>query len=223
LSLVAAGFTDPVAADWQRDPLRIDDGRGGPMSFSFSPEQRQQLFAALGRDDSGAWHLTEDVELALDAYGEPGQVAGAVLAPVVTFAHTLEQIKRLRSELYGLPEQIRQWAVMGAIGNDDAAEVGRLAQAGGEALDQLSARLARIDVSESAPAMPRHTVAELFLHALGQSFRNRLNIKPTSDPKGLFRRFLDALMVLVRRRHADLDDLAQVLTPERLELILDRG
>lgn len=193
------------------------------MAFSFSPEQRQQMFAALSRDDSGAWHLTEDVELALDAYGKPGQPAGGVLEPVVTFVHTLEQIKSLRSELYGLPERTRQLAVMGAIGNDDAADVARLAQAGGEALDQLSARLARIGAPESAPAMTRYTVAELFIHALGQSFRNRLNIKPTSDPKGLFRRFLDALMVLVRRRHADLDDLAQVLTPEHLERILDRG
>ena len=191
------------------------------MAFSFSPEQRQQLFAALGRDDSGAWHLTEDVELALDAYGEPGQAAGSGLEPLVRFAHTLEQIKQLRSELYGMPERARQWVVMGAMGNDDAADVARLAQVGGEALDQLSARLAGIEAPESAPAMARYTVAELFVHALGQSFRNRLNIKPTSDPKGLFRRFLDALMGLVRRRHADLDELAQLLTAERLERILD--
>ena len=90
-------------------------------------------------------------------------------------------------------------------------------------LDQLSARLARIQAPESAPAMARYTVAELFVHALGQSFRNRLNIKPTSDPKGLFRRFLDALMVLVRSRHSDLDGMAQVLTSERLERILELG
>lgn len=193
------------------------------MAFSFNPEQRQQLFAALGRDDSGAWHLTEDVELALDAYGEPGQAAGSDLEPVATFVHTLELIKELRSELYGLPERTRKWAAIGAICPEDATDVARLAQAGGEVLDQLSARLARIQAPESAPAMARYTVAELFVHALGQSFRNRLNIKPTSDPKGLFRRFLDALMVLVRSRHSDLDGMAQVLTSERLERILELG
>lgn len=191
------------------------------MAFSFSPEQRERLFAALGRDDSGAWHLTEDVEIALDTLAQSAQTVQDGVSPSVASARTVEQIKALRSALYALPGQARQWAVNGAIGDDDAADVARLAQTGGEALDQLSVRLSRICELESRPGMTRHTAAELFVHALGQSFRNRLNIKPTSDSRGLFRRFLAALLVLVGRRHADLDELGQVLTNERLQEILE--
>ncbi len=69
------------------------------MGFSFSAEQRDRLLALLGRSDSGAWHLTEDVELALDAHGrteltaDPAGRSGSFQvadAPVEDISHASE-------------------------------------------------------------------------------------------------------------------------------------
>jgi hypothetical protein len=192
------------------------------MAFAFSPEQRELLFDALGRNDSGAWHLTEDVELALNAYGgveralhdSPGSAT-----PVAGFEQMLARVSSLCEELYGLPERARQLSALGTLGADEAADLARLARDCGESLERLAIRLAAIDDS-ARPHPGTHVEAEGFVHALGQAFRNRLNIKPSSDSQGMFRRFLDALINLVGRRHADLNELAQVLSEERLARII---
>lgn len=187
------------------------------MAFAFSPEQRERLFAALGRSDSGAWHLTEDVELALDAYAQADQAAEDQVLPTVEFDRLLAQASELRAQLYALPDRARQLAVIDVIGSDDAADVARLAQAAGEALEQLSVKL----VAMAGPAGSALPVAERFVHGVGKAFRNRLNTKPTVDAHGLFRRFLSALIEIVRRRHTDLDDLSRALDDARLARILE--
>lgn len=192
------------------------------MGFAFTPEQRERLFAALGRSDSGAWHLTEDVELALAAYGSvelSADGASNLAAGTSGFQHTLAQVLRLRSELHALPEQARQLAALDAISGDNASDLIRLAHASGEALERLGAKLAALAHAASPRAHPL-AASERFVHAVGQAFRNRLNIKPTTDAHGLFRRFLNVLFELVRRRHADLDELSGVLGDARLEQIL---
>ena len=195
------------------------------MGFSFSAEQRDRLLASLGRSDSGAWHLTEDVELALDAYGrvDPGADAhdGAGAARGL-LAHTRALTASLRQELYALPARARQLAALGEIGEDDAEDLTRLSHASGEALERLGVRLAALMVPQVAVAHGPHAMAERFVTALGQAYRNRLNIKPTSDGRGAFRRFLDTVIELVRKRHADLDEFAPLLTEARLAEILAR-
>jgi PAS domain-containing protein len=192
------------------------------MAFVFSPEQRERLFDALGRSDSGAWHLTEDVELALEAY------AGSALAPdasvdiqasAAEFRQIREHVARLRAELYALPEHARKLAAFEVLSGDSTADLIRLGNVAGDALERLGSRLAAIVPAQAPPAGPC-ALAERFVHAVGQAFRNRLNIKPTVDAHGSFRRFLDTLVDIVRRRHADLDELSRVMTDERLKGIL---
>lgn len=192
------------------------------MAFAFTPEQRERLFDALGHSDSGPWHLVEDVEKALEAYGnaELALDAGATAAlGVDEFQQTLTQIAQLRAGLYALPERARRLAALGEVPDDVLADLDGLANASGEALERLAVRLAALSVSAPSPVGP-YAMAERFVHSVGKAFRNRLNTKPTTDAKGLFRRFLDVLIDLVRRRHADLDDLSKVLTEERLKQIL---
>lgn len=190
------------------------------MAFAFTQDQRDGLFVALGRDDSGAWHLVEDVELALDAFAQAAQAAEGTIDPAVEFAQIRGEAGHLRMQLYGLPERVRQLAVLGAIGSDYAADVARLAQVGGEALEQLSLKLAEVGTPVADTRERVHTPAERFVHAVGQAFRNRLNIKPTIDAHGLFRRFLSALIDNVGRRHTDLDDLSRSMDDVRLAHIL---
>lgn len=194
------------------------------MGFAFSPEQRGRLFDALGRSDSGAWHLTEDVELALEAYGNAVLATDAEDAVdpasgASEFEQMLAQVTRLRVDLHALPERARQLAALEVISSDSAADLARLGNAAGDALERLGARLAAVSVPTRVQAHPC-AMAERFVHAVGQAFRNRLNIKPSIDAHGLFRRFLDVLIDLVRRRHADLDELSGVMTDERLKQIL---
>ncbi len=192
------------------------------MAFAFSPQQRERLFAALGRDDSGAWHLTEDVELALDVYGgvaRAWQDNGGDVARLTELEQILARVSDMCELIYALPERARQLAATGTLNADDAVDLGRLAKDSGEALERLGTRLAAIGSRAHPPAVT-HDGAEAFVHALGQAFRNRLNIKPSSDSQGLFRRFLDALIELIGRRHAELDELSRVLTEERLARII---
>ena len=194
------------------------------MGFSFSAEQRDRLLASLGRSDSGAWHLTEDVELAVDAYGRVELSADALgrSGVVALLSRTRELTASLRQELYALPERARELAALGEIDDSDAEDLTRLAHASGEVLERLGVRMAQLMVPQSAPAHGPHAMAERFVGALGQAYRNRLNIKPTSDGKGAFRRFLDGVIEMVRKRHADLDEFAQLLTEARLAEILAR-
>lgn len=193
------------------------------MAFAFSPEQRERLFAALGRSDSGAWHLVEDVELAIDAFGQAEQMAEDRTVPAVEFEQLLMQTGHLREQLYVLPERVRKLAVIGAISTEHADDVARLAEASGVALELLSAKLAEVAACPAAASPGVQAVAEQFVHGVGQAFRNRLNIKPTVDAHGLFRRFLRVLIDLVGRRHADLDDLSRAIDDVRLAHILDPG
>jgi hypothetical protein len=192
------------------------------MAFVFSPEQRERLFDALGCSDSGAWHLTEDVELALAAYAGSALAPGASVdleASAAGFSQIREHVARLRADLYALPEHARKLAAFEVLSGDSTADLVRLGNIAGDALERLGSRLAAI----GPPMVPRpgpNALAERFVHAVGQAFRNRLNIKPTVDANGLFRRFLGTLMDLVRRRHADLDELSRVMTDERLKGIL---
>jgi hypothetical protein len=191
------------------------------MAFAFSPEQRERLFDSLGRSDSGAWHLTEDVELALEVYAGSAQASDASadgVASTTEFGQIREQVGRLRAQLYALPEHARKLAAFQDLSSDTVADLVRLGNAAGDALERLGSRLAAIE-PPAAHAGP-YVLAERFVHAVGQAFRNRLNIKPTVDAHGLFRRFLDTLIDLVRRRHADLDELSRVMTDERLKGIL---
>ena len=98
----------------------------------------------------------------------------------------------------------------------------QLSHASGEALERLGVRLAALMVPQVAVAHGPHAMAERFVTALGQAYRNRLNIKPTSDGKGAFRRFLDAVIEMVRKRHSDLDEFAGLLSEARLAEILAR-
>lgn len=191
------------------------------MAFAFDPEQRESLLLALGRSDSAAWHLVEDVELALSAYTEAGPAAEGKLDLAGEFEQMLTQAAHLRAKLYGLPDRLRQLAVLGAIASDSAAEVAGLAQASGEALDRLSVKLAETDVPAAVASAQQLSVPERLVHAVGQAFRNRLNIKPTVDAHGLFRRFLGTLIDLVARRHADLADLSRAMDDSRLARILE--
>jgi hypothetical protein len=192
------------------------------MAFAFSPEQRERLFDALGRSDSGAWHLIEDVELSLEAY------AGSTLAPdasvdVVASAEALigirEQVLRLRAQLYAVPEHARQLAAFEDLSSDVVADLIRLGNAAGDSLERLGSRLTAV-VPAQALRGGAYALAERFVHAVGQAFRNRLNIKPTVDAHGLFRRFLDTLVDMVQRRHTDLDELSRAMTDDRLKGIL---
>lgn len=190
------------------------------MAFAFTAEQRERLFDALGRRDSGAWHLTEDVELAIEGYGDAELSSlASPEARTIDLGQLLAQVSALRPALYDLPQQARRMAAMNALAGEDADDIARLAQASGEALDQLSAGLARVTIA-AEPAPSPVANAEHFVRAVGQAFRNRMNLKPTSDARSLFRRFLDTLMMLVQRRHADLDELSRVLTEDRLARIL---
>lgn len=191
------------------------------MAFAFNPEQREQLFTALGRSDSGASHLVEDVELALDAYGQAEKLAEERVVPAVEFERLLTQAGHLRAQLYALPERARQLAVIGGISIDDAADVSRLAQAAGEALEGLSVKLAEVAIPMASAPSGALNVAERFVHGVSKAFRNRLNIKPTVDARGLFRRFLSALINMVGRRHTDLDDLSHAMDDVRLAHILE--
>ncbi|GMU43877.1 MAG: hypothetical protein IT479_11140 [Xanthomonadales bacterium] len=190
------------------------------MTFAFSDSQRQQLFDGLGRSDSGAWHLTGDVELALSAYGGGDAVARANSAAVLdaAFAHTLGQLRCLREDLYALPERAQELAALGRFGGDQAIDLTRLAHSAGDALDRLGARLSSLARREGVAAAGPCADAERFVRAVAQAYRNRLNIKPTAD--GPFRQFLDVLFHLVQRRHADIDELARVLDTSRLARIL---
>lgn len=190
------------------------------MAFAFSDSQRQQLFDALGRSDSGAWHLTEDVELALSAYGggDAAAQASSTSALDAAMAHTLSQLRSFREALYALPERAQELAALGRFGSDDATDLTRLGHSAGDALDRLGARLAGLARREGVDAAGPCANAERFVHAVGQAYRNRLNVKPTAD--GPFRQFLVALFQLVRRRHAELDELARVLDTPRLARIL---
>ena len=71
------------------------------MAFAFTQEQRDGLFVALGRDDSGAWHLVEDVELALDAFAQAAQAAEGTVDPAIELAQIRGQAGHLRMQLYG--------------------------------------------------------------------------------------------------------------------------
>lgn len=191
------------------------------MAFAFNDSQRQQLFDALGRSDSGAWHLTEDVELALSAYGEGGQPSQAASSAAEgALSATLGQLLKVRQELYGLPERAHELAALGRFGGDDAADLVRLSHSAGDALDRLGAKLSSLARREGVAASGPYATAERFVHAVGDAYRNRLNIKPTADAHGAFRHFLNVLFQLVQRRHADLDDLARVLDSQRLTRIL---
>ncbi len=192
------------------------------MAFAFSPEQRERLFDALGRSDSGAWHLTEDVELALDAYAASALAPDASVDAVASVAELIrmrEQVSRLRAQLYALPEHAHKLAAFEDLSSDVVADLIRLGNAAGDTLERLGSRLAAVAPAQAPQAGPC-ALAERFVHAVGQAFRNRLNIKPTVDAHGLFRRFLDALVDMVRRRHTDLDELSRAMTDERLKGIL---
>lgn len=187
------------------------------MAFAFTAEQRERLFDALGRRDSGAWHLTEDVELALEGYG--GAELRGSDTDSMAFGQMLAKVFGLRQDLYALPERARRLTALDTLGRDDAADLLRLAHVSGEALDRLGAKLAEVAAVTAAVPGPDAS-AERLVHAIGQAYRNRLNIKATSDARGLFRRFLDALMDLIQRRHADLDELWRGMTEERLARII---
>lgn len=192
------------------------------MSFAFSDEQRQRLLDALGRSDSGAFHLTEDVEAALSAYGQADIEAQASSSDRAEggLASVLQSVQKLRKELYGLPEHAQQLAALARIGGEDAADLTRMAHAAGDDLERLGARLATLSRREGVVRDGPCAMAERFVHAVGQAYRNRLNIKPSADANGAFRHFLDALFSLVRKRHADLDELARVLDARRLARVL---
>lgn len=192
------------------------------MAFTFTTEQRDIVLRALGKDDSAAWHLTEDIEAAIDAYGRGSREAsGADLRDELQQVSALATA--LRSALYPLPENLHRSGLVGDLDGDLLASLGRHAERLGESLDQFTLEIAdlrsRIALAHSGLVAP----AERFVHALGQAYRNRLNIRPTSAPTGQFRLFLEAVIELVRRRHSDLDELAGFLSDERLSSILETG
>jgi hypothetical protein len=193
------------------------------MTFSFTDAHREQLLDALGRRDSAAWHLLEDVELALDAYAElerPPMPVSPVATDTPDLAHLLQSSAALRSALYGLPEHARRWARLGGVSSDRASEVADLADACGALLDQLSLALTEIQAELQGSDAGTESPATRLVHALGQAFRNRTNIKPSSDDHGLFRRFLTSIFELIEGRYADLDELSKVLDSARLDAIL---
>ena len=192
------------------------------MAFTFTTEQRDILLRALGKDDSAAWHLTEDVEATIDAYGlGTREASGAVLSDELQ--QVAAMTSALRSALYPLPENLHRSGLVGDVDGDLLASLGRHAERIGESLDQFTLEIAelrsRIALAHSGLVAP----AERFIHALGQAYRNRMNIRPTAVATGQFRLFLDAVIELIRRRHNDLDELAGVLSDDRLTQILASG
>lgn len=192
------------------------------MAFTFDPAQRERLLAALERNDNGAWHLTEDVERAIDAFaqselGGPPSAAGESDGGIGQ-AQTL--IAALRAALYQLPEGVRRASALATVADAQIAEIAHLSNVSGAALERLAATLSEVVASLPPRENGPYALAERFIHALGQAFRNRLNIKPTAEDGGLFRGFLDVVIDLTRRRHADLDELSRALTEKRLGQIL---
>lgn len=192
------------------------------MSFAFSDEQRKRLLDALGRSDSGAFHLTEDIEDALSGYGQADLAAqsSSAAAAEIGLTDVLRSVQQLRKALYALPEQAQQLSALGRIGSEDGADLTRMAHAAGDDLERLGARLAGLSRREGVLGDGPCAMAERFVHAVGHAYRNRLNIKPSAEPQAAFRHFLAALFELVQKRHADLDELAHVLDTPRLARIL---
>jgi len=186
------------------------------MAFTFSPEQRDAVFQALGRRDSAAWHLTEDVEAALSAYGSGA--AGASLAD--DLKSLLVTVSTLRAALYPLPDQLHESGLVGDLDGERLAAVGRDAERIGEALDRFSLELTDLRALIAVAYQGSSSPAERFLHALGQAYRNRMNIRPTAAADGQFMRFHKVVTDLVRRRHSDLDELCSTLDEDRLDQIL---
>ncbi len=190
------------------------------MAFTFTPEQRDTVFQALGRNDSAAWHLTEDVEAALSAYGSGA--AGAVGASLADeLKSLLASVATLRAALYPLPDKLHQSGLVGDLDGERLAAVGRDAERIGEALDRFSLELTDLRALIAVAYQGRSSPAERFLHALGQAYRNRMNIRPTAAVEGQYMRFHKAVTDLVRRRHSDLDELCNTLDEDRLKQILE--
>lgn len=190
------------------------------MAFTFTPEQRDAIFQALGRSDSAAWHLTEDVEVALGAYGSSADGAsGTSLGDELK--SLLASVATLRAALYPLPDQLHQSGLVGILDGERLAAVGRDAERIGEALDRFSLELTDLRALVTASFQGSRSPAERFLHALGQAYRNRMNIRPTAAAEGQFMRFYKAVTDMVRRRHSDLDELCGTLDEGRLNQILD--
>jgi len=190
------------------------------MSFSFNTQQQEKIQSTLARTDSGVWHLIEDVEMAINAYGHAATQGGARQnSTALQFDGLLAGVGRIRSDLYRVPEITQQLSVLGGVEADGAIELTRLSNIAGDALDELSAKLVEI----RAQVCVSHSQLELqerLVHALGQAFRNRLNIKPNGEPEGLFRRFLDTLLDMVKLQYPEIDTFAHSITESRLGQIL---
>lgn len=192
------------------------------MAFTFDAGQRERLLEALERSDSAAWHLTEDTERAIDAFAQ-SELTGSQANANSTedgIGETQALIAALRAALYQLPDKVRQTSALATVADTYLAEIARLTSVSGTVLEQLAAILTEVVASLPRNENGPYALAERFIRALGQAFRNRLNIKPTSEDGGLFRGFLDVVIDLTRRRHADLDELSRVLTEKRLGQIL---
>lgn len=195
------------------------------MAFEFDAAAQERLFEAIGRRDSGAWHLVEDIEAALGAYVE---AAGRVRAqPELAerlesgLAETLLLATRLRTELYELPARATHLQAIGEIDHEHAARLTGSAEQAARAIEPLllSLRDAR-DTSAARQPGPGDADA-ILLRSIAQAFRNRLNIKPTAAAEGLFMRVMKALLGVSRERaprfaaycagisHEALDELLQ--------------
>lgn len=192
------------------------------MTFAFTTEQREVLFHALSREDSAAWRLSEDVEAAIAAYGQ-----GAGLAVGADLREQMAQVSHLtvslRSALYPLPDVLRRSGVAAGIEGDLLTNLSRHAERIGDTLDQFMLELSEVRARIPDTGSTAGTAAEHFIHALGQVYRNRMNIRPVATAEGHFRQFLDAVVGLVGRRYSDLQELCQVLGESRLAQILESG
>lgn len=191
------------------------------MSYTFNPAQQQRLFAAIGRQDVGAVHLLEDIEQALTRHQLALDQARAGPEQQDWWTQTEEVATQLRAKLYALPDHASSLSAWASIGQDRFLALLKHSTRCAEALDNLLPALS-LSAKQSADLRPNAQVAaRQFFNELVHAFRNRLNIKPTTDPAGLFQRVLGAVLDGLDGHFAEIDLLGRHLDPKALSDLLE--
>lgn len=192
------------------------------MKFVFNGGEQDALTAAIGRTDAAAVHLIEDIEAALSVYMDGAEAASdpAIVDRLeAALTETLLLSTRLRSELYELPTRIDQLLGLGTL---TAANGEELARNGRDVADGLDALVAQLRAGRDAckRRVQMGQCERHLLRDLGQAWRNRLNVKPSSSVDSAFPKFLQVLVAIVGSRFPDWANFCDGLSGERLERLL---
>ena len=195
-------------------------------AFVFTPSETARLMADIGCSDVSAVAFVNDVEACLRAFNFVATQETPHILPkdvVENLATIVQTTAQLRSALYALPDEIGMLIDLHLLSEGARRRItADLAQLV-EPLEDIAGAIVEIQKSARGDTVRENArLEDRLVAALAAVFRNRLNRRPTGDPKSGFPETLVDILDFAARRLPGIAAARSALTTTRLgELIGD--